>query len=456
VTPAQYNVNDAVVRSGSARRDRPGAGRALALAVALASLAVHAGDAQDSTFLLGTTDVHRSPSPFIGNGRVGLVIAPLGLAAQPSLVAGLYEHGPGDVPRIVSAPAWNGIEVFDGDRRLDSGATVESYRQTLDMRSGTARTVYDWVHDGRRVAVRVETFVSRSSPDLAAVRLQLTPRQSGRLRIRFALAGWPPPRRLPLATAERAPPNWRPADIWYPGHTVVRDRSAAVRGNQAELSLSSAPEGRGIALAQASSVEWPRGLPRASSRPRADGDSAVVEIAFDAGAGRTYDFTHLVSLAWDSGGGSLDLARRRVAEARRRGYAAMAGDNARAWARRWETDIVVEGNPGLQQAVRSMLFYLLASADSGTAMGIPPMGLSSGGYYGHVFWDSDTWMFPSLLLTHPDVARSLVSFRARTLPAAQANAASNGFRGAMYPWEADEVGQETTPHFAAQNAPRST
>jgi trehalose/maltose hydrolase-like predicted phosphorylase len=80
------------------------------------------------------------------------------------------------------------------------------------------------------------------------------------------------------------------------------------------------------------------------------------------------------------------------------------------------------------------------------------MGLSSGGYYGHMFWDSDTWMFPSLLVTHPDLARSMVAFRARTLPAAQARARAHGFRGAMYPWEADERGVETTPHFAAQNA----
>jgi trehalose/maltose hydrolase-like predicted phosphorylase len=80
------------------------------------------------------------------------------------------------------------------------------------------------------------------------------------------------------------------------------------------------------------------------------------------------------------------------------------------------------------------------------------MGLSSGGYYGHIFWDSDTWMFPSLLVTHPDIAHSLVAFRGRTLDAARANARANGFQGAMYPWEADERGQETTPHFAVQNA----
>src|SRR3954466_1367 len=80
------------------------------------------------------------------------------------------------------------------------------------------------------------------------------------------------------------------------------------------------------------------------------------------------------------------------------------------------------------------------------------MGPPGAGAYGHIFWDSGTWMFPSLVATHPDVARSLVEFRARTLPAAQANAKTNGFRGAMYPWEADEQGNETTPHFAVQNA----
>jgi trehalose/maltose hydrolase-like predicted phosphorylase len=174
----------------------------------------------------------------------------------------------------------------------------------------------------------------------------------------------------------------------------------------------------------------------------ASGDSALVELAFDAEAGGRYVFTQIVALTLPGEPGpALDG-----------GWDRLAAANAEAWARRWTTDIRIEGNPELQRVVRSMLFYLLASADSGTALGIPPMGLSSGGYYGHIFWDSDTWMFPSLLLTHPDIARSLVTFRHRTLDAARANARANGRRGALYPWEADERGRETTPRFAIQNA----
>ena len=65
--------------------------------------------AADSAFFLATDDPARSPSPFIGNGRVGVVIPPLGIGAEPSLAAGMYEHGPGDVPRIAAMPEWNGI-----------------------------------------------------------------------------------------------------------------------------------------------------------------------------------------------------------------------------------------------------------------------------------------------------------------------------------------------------------
>jgi trehalose/maltose hydrolase-like predicted phosphorylase len=200
-------------------------------------------------------------------------------------------------------------------------------------------------------------------------------------------------------------------------------------------------------------VTWPSDLPAVQTRTRANGDTALVEVAFDAAPGEKYTFVQITSMRSAAGSSAALSAARRAAQAGwLSGYDSLAAGSVRAWARRWETDIEIDGDPGLQRVVRSMLFYLLASADSGTRLAIPPMGLSSGGYYGHVFWDSDTWMFPPLLLTHPDVAHSLVAFRRRTLDAARANARANGYKGAMYPWEADELGNETTPRFAIQNA----
>jgi len=413
--------------------------------------------AADSAFVLTSDDPARAPSPFVGNGRLGVVVPPLGIGATPSIAAGLYEHGPLDVPRIVAVPAWNAVAVADGDHWLEPDQdSIGSYRQTIDMATATATTQYEWIAASRRTTVRLETLISRAGPRLAALRLQLTPAQAGRLRVRFALAGWPPPARLPLDTLTRTQPAWGPKELWYPGHMVVRTRAAAAAARSARLSLTASPEGRTIVFGEAAEVRWPAGLESAKATTRAAGDSALVEITFDAIAGESYTFTQLTGFASTlepiRAARPLDVARRRVHTGSAIGYDGVAAANARAWAQRWKTDISVDGDPELQRVGRAMLFYLLCSADSGTAMGIPPMGLSSGGYYGHVFWDSDTWMFPSLLMTHPDVAHSMVAFRARTLPAAQANARAHGFRGAMYPWEADERGVETTPHFAAQNA----
>ena len=412
--------------------------------------------AQDSTFLLTTGDSKRAPSPYVGNGHLGFVIPALGLGPSHTFMAGLYEHGPRDVPRIVAVPAWNAVDVFNGDRWLGAegeDVPVTRYRQTVDMRTGTARTSYDWAPGGKTVTVRVETFASRAQPHLTSVRLDLTPHQSGPLRVRLAMAGRVPPRRLPLGTLEQALPGWRPDDIWYPGHMVVRGRNVVRRPGGARLTLASAPVGRKITLGQAAVVGWPRDLKRPVVRTVASGDTALVEIAFDAVPGQTYSFSQIASAVSSTEmPHPLAQATQEVEAAGRSGHARLAADNAESWRRRWESDIEIEGDPSLQRAVRSMLFYLLCSADKATRLGIPPMGLSSGGYYGHIFWDSDTWMFPTLLLTHPDVAHSLVAFRGRTLPAARANARMNGFKGAMYPWEADELGNETTPRFAIQNA----
>jgi trehalose/maltose hydrolase-like predicted phosphorylase len=411
---------------------------------------------RDSAFLLSTDDPLRSPSPYIGNGRIGIVIPPLGIGPSLTLMAGLYEHGPGDVPRIVAVPAWNAIDLFDGEDWLGAtplDSSIGGYRQTVDMRTGVAHTSYAWKPGVRETRVAIATFASRADPQLTAVQLTLAPRTSRRVRVRFALAGHPPPSRVPLDTLTQAPPDWKPNDIWYPGHMEIRSRSAVSRGDGASLRLASVPTDRtGPVLSQRGFTRWPGPLRNLVVRARAEGDSALVEIAFDAAAGRTYRFLHVARFVTSDSSDADDHRGDAADVAADRGFDALYADNARAWAVRWRTDIRVDGDPALQRVIRSMLFYLLCSADRGTSLGIPPMGLSSAGYYGHIFWDSDTWMFPPLLVTHPDIARSLVAFRGRTLQAARANARANGFRGAMYPWEADELGRETTPRFAIQNA----
>ena len=118
------------------------------------------------------------------------------------------------------------------------------------------------------------------------------------------------------------------------------------------------------------------------------------------------------------------------------------------WDRLWASGIEIDGDPQAQQDVRSMLYNLYSYVREDSRQSISPMGLSSAGYHGHIFWDADLWMYPALLVMHPQMAKSMIDYRIDRLTAACHNAYSHGYRGAMFPWESSESGMEDTPSWA--------
>lgn len=75
-----------------------------------------------------------------------------------------------------------------------------------------------------------------------------------------------------------------------------------------------------------------------------------------------------------------------------------------------------------------------------------------------VFWDAETWMYPGLLATRPELARPVVEYRYRTRETARANARKLGFRGLFYPWTSASSGDLWSecqswnpPHCVTQN-----
>lgn len=119
------------------------------------------------------------------------------------------------------------------------------------------------------------------------------------------------------------------------------------------------------------------------------------------------------------------------------------------WNNLWEGDIIIEGDLQAQQDVRLALYHLYSFGRGDNDLSIAPMGLSvQVPYNGHIFWDSELWMFPPLLMFNQDIARSLVNYRFKHLDAAKRKAKTYGYQGAMFPWESDDTGEEATPPFA--------
>ena len=425
---------------------------------AIILLAAAPAHSEDPSFTLETDKLQPYTPAYLGNGAFSLVTTPLATDAARSFLAGIYDHTAGDVPRIASAPAWNEVDVYNGVRWLNSDAaagSISDYHQQLDMYDGALETNYRWTDANRAIRIHVEQFVSRDRPDSAAVKVSITPEFSGRIAVRLPLRNWPAPHRYDLERLSKLDPAAQkdPWKIWYPGWLNARDISAD--GAQRTLSVLATAPGTGVRVGEALALEWDSNF---ALQAHAAAEPAEVKIATDAKANQTYTvmkFAAIISGKPLSGQNSIDVQRIAIEHAeaaRSTGWSRLLQASTQAWHKLWQADIIVDGNPELQRMIHSMLFYLLESTREDLDISIGPMGLSSAGYYGHIFWDADTFMFPALLILHPEMARPMVAFRSRTRRAANDNAKSHGFHGAMYPWEAGPDGAETTPRFAAQNA----
>ncbi len=118
------------------------------------------------------------------------------------------------------------------------------------------------------------------------------------------------------------------------------------------------------------------------------------------------------------------------------------------WNELWKSDIVIEGDIESQLDVRLALYHLYSFAREDSDLSISPMGLSSRGYNGHVFWDTELWMYPPLLLLNQNIAKSTLNYRFNRIGQAKERASNYGFDGAMFPWESDDTGEESTPTWA--------
>ena len=151
-----------------------------------------------------------------------------------------------------------------------------------------------------------------------------------------------------------------------------------------------------------------------------------------------------------------DRCGRTLDRAEARGVAALQTEHAQTWDRFWaESDVVVEGAEEdlghLQQAVRWNLFQLGQASIRAGSHGIAAKGLTGSGYGGHYFWDTECYVLPFLVYTHPQAARNALRFRHGMLDDARRRAAEMAQFGALFPWRTIN-GEEASAYFAAGTA----
>jgi trehalose/maltose hydrolase-like predicted phosphorylase len=354
------------------------------------------------------------------------------LSAPATFMAGVFEQLdiPGSTPQFMTLPDWTGVRIWINDEPLsmDHGEVLE-HRRVLDLHQGVFWR--EWCHrdpHGRITRIAAFRFASLTDRHLLLHAVTLTAENYSAL-VRFETCIEVPSNAVIL-----------PATDWKP-------RRSSERPNVFPLALR-AP-GRGTTVAFGVTSQMFNSTHTAGMR-RVDADERriVERCEIQAAIGAQCYLHRLISI-YSSRESSQPFERAMVhlKQVLPRGIKDATSAHVSEWRSRWQTaDIELSGDNSLQRALRFAAYHLISAANPEDGrVSIGARALTGAAYKGHVFWDTEIYMLPFFIFTHPPSARALLEYRYHTLDAAREKARSAGFRGAMYPWESADTGEETTP-----------
>ncbi|KAF9958583.1 alpha,alpha-trehalase ath1 [Mortierella alpina] len=327
---------------------------------------------------------------------------------------------------------------------------ITSFSQSLSIRDGTVQTTVGWspFNSSSIIQLRYTVLAHRSRPTLGLVRLDvsgLSDNQeviitdaldgAGAQRVHEEHAGALNGTELANAIYSSVKP------IGINNVTAWEISSLEIDGQGNEYKTVDVPESVGLGT---------------------ESSTAAQSYAVNASAGRVTAFKAVGITSSDAFEGvEKETALSTAKKARSDGWNKLVLEHKEAWEKIWSEggEVLIHGagkSKGskpildeLQLTTRSSFFELLANVrdgNEGKGLGdnsIAPAGLTSDSYAGGIFWDADTWMFPSLLSLFPDYAMNINNYRTKNLGAAIQNVKQFNREGLLYPWVSFRFGDCT-------------
>lgn len=360
-----------------------------------------------------------APAP-MANGCIGILPQKEPFAVEHVMLNHVFDAAS---PHVVSR-VMRGINPFCLSMKIDNKKVdtlnISDWQQTIDMRRAVHQTSF---HTLEKADVSYELCALRNLPYAGLIRVTVQACKDMLLEVRSGMG---------------IPDDYSQSSIRY--------REMEADGNRMYMLESDATSRFGYRRVASTSSFLFNGE---QIKPMYDEATRELFFSIQLKKGETFCFSLVGSVC-----SSRDFfdpyneAERQVIYAVHEGEEALMQAHYRLWDELWQSDIRIEGDDDAQRIVRFALFNLYSSCRGGSRLSIPPMGLSLQGYNGHIFWDTELWMYPPMLLLNQDIARSMLDYRFDRLPAARKKALAYGYRGAMFPWESDDSGEEATPTHA--------
>jgi protein-glucosylgalactosylhydroxylysine glucosidase len=371
-----------------------------------------------------------NPSDYYGitvaNGMIGVISSPEPFKVKSVVLAGTYDlYGRGRVSNFINSFNLLNMRLAIDGREIESNS-VRNFKQELDMYTASFSSSFDY---GDQASISYSYYSLRQLPFCVLMEVTVQAKKD------ITITG---------SSVMETPDNLKDVQNYYSQidrpHASIALLTSTAKSPTGKLQLCASTS----FLFNESSVSEPKII-----HEMWDNNMHLMKFNKTVKAGETYSFSIAgTSISSAHNEDPLNEAERLTIFAKLEGHDRLLEFHKRAWKKLWESDITIDGDDQVQQDIHSMLYHLYSFAREGTSYSLSPMGLSGLGYNGHVFWDADLWMYPVLLVLHPEIAHSLIEYRFERLDAARKNAFSHGYQGAMYPWESAGSGGEETPVWA--------
>jgi trehalose/maltose hydrolase-like predicted phosphorylase len=362
----------------------------------------------------------------VANGMIGIVSAPEPFKVKNVVLAGAYDlYGRGRVSNFLNS--FNLLNMYleiDG-RRIDA-KNISNFKQELDMQHAAFTTTFDYAD---KATIKYTYYSLRQLPFTVLMDVSVMAKK--------AIS-------ITSASVMEAPDALKEVQNYYNEidrpHVTISLLTSTAKSPTGKMQLCASTS----FLFNEAHGQEPRII-----HEMWDNNMHLMKFSKTIAAGETYKYAVIgSSITSAHHADPLNEAERLTIFAKLEGRDRLIKFHNKAWDDLWASDIQVEGDAQAQQDIHSMLYHLYSFSRAGTAYSPSPMGLSGLGYNGHVFWDCDIWMYPAMLVLHPEIAKSMVEYRFERLDAARKNAFSHGYKGAMFPWESADSGVEETPVWA--------
>lgn len=381
----------------------------------------------------------------LGNGYMGLRATTeeqyIG-EVRGCYVAGLFDKFPGEVTELPNIPDWTNVRIkLDGEMFNLCRGKILSYQRQLNIRDGEVVRRIEWMSTlGKRTRLVFRRFVSMCDLNTAAIKIEIRPvNYSGSVEIVSGIDG---------QVSNSGVQHFREGNLRFHRDGMVsitsRTQASNIGLTVAVRHLFSLDGERTTETEQVGTGR--RQIFLSSNHKIREGETFCMEKLVAIHSTRDPEFRGEEAIS------DKDLEKNAAEKLRETvgiGYGDLFKDHRTKWSKIWkDADISIDGPDFDQLAIRFSIFHIHQMTPAhDERISIAAKGLSGEGYKGHAFWDTEIFLLPVYIYSSPGIARKLLLYRYQSLEGARKKAMENGFKGAMYPWESADTGEEETPQW---------